>query len=405
MRISSIPPTRVDRLFLDRLAELKDLQYLAVPMRTAPHLTDVSALRAIRRYMHQAGPFDLIHGHSSKGGALARLATVGTRIPAFYTPHGLVTMDPNLALWKWLFYLSVEFGLSRQTARIIAVSPEEFRSAVQSGFGRNRVIMVPNGVRPGELTPRATARQVLEVDEDTVVIGFVGRLVEQKAPDVLVRAFAAAAAANPNVRLAMIGGGPLDESLRNLARDLKLTDKIIWLGERDARGVMAGFDLFALASRKEGLPYVVLEAMAAGLPVVATTTSGVEILVEPGVNGSVVRNRRRRGVGRNAMVELTADAKRRASFGQASKEMAGAVYRGPDDRPNPGSLTFAVEGVARAITPTQNADILEACPPALAARAQRLAAAAPRPPSSSAAAPTRCPSRATWGGWVLRSLR
>jgi glycosyltransferase involved in cell wall biosynthesis len=314
-------PTRVDRLFLNRLAQLPKLRHIAVPMRTAPHPSDLAALQAIRRYMHRAGPFDLIHGHSSKGGALARLATVGTRIPAFYTPHGLVTMDPQLARWKWLFYLSVELGLSFQTARIIAVSPEELRSAVQSGFGRERVIMVPNGVRPGELTPRAHARLVLEVDGNTVVIGFVGRLVEQKAPDVLVRAFAAAVGANQNVRLAMIGGGPLDESLRVLARDLKLTDKIIWLGERDARGVMAGFDIFALASRKEGLPYVVLEAMTAGLPVVATTTSGVEILVTPGVNGSVVATDDVAALG-TSLAELTSDAKRRASYGQASRKMA-----------------------------------------------------------------------------------
>src|SRR3954453_530878 len=75
---------------------------------------------------------------------------------------------------------------------------------------------------------------------------------------------------------------------RDLAPSLRVAVGVHWLGERDARGVLAGFDLFALSSRKEGLPYVVLEAMAAGLPVVATASAGVEILVEPGVNGEVV---------------------------------------------------------------------------------------------------------------------
>src|SRR5207237_6704923 len=100
--------------------------------------------------------------------------------------------------------------------------------------------------------------------------------------------FAAAAKVNPHVRLAMVGDGPLNADLRQQGQRLGIADKIIWLGERDARGVLAGFDVFALSSRKEGLPYVVLEAMAAGLPVVATASSGVEILVEPDVNGTVV---------------------------------------------------------------------------------------------------------------------
>jgi glycosyltransferase involved in cell wall biosynthesis len=77
-------------------------------------------------------------------------------------------------------------------------------------------------------------------------------------------------------------------SLKTQAKALGITEKMIWLGERDAREVFSGFDLFALASRKEGLPYVVLEAMSAGLPVIATFSSGVEILVDQDVNGIVV---------------------------------------------------------------------------------------------------------------------
>src|SRR5207237_2015544 len=100
--------------------------------------------------------------------------------------------------------------------------------------------------------------------------------------------FAAAAKVNPHVRLAMVGDGPLNADLRQQGQRLGIADKIIWLGERDARGVLAGFDVFALSSRKEGLPYVVLEAMAAGLPVVATSSAGVEILVDPEENGMVV---------------------------------------------------------------------------------------------------------------------
>lgn len=276
---------RIDARFRDRLAELKNLPSLALPMRTTPHPADFGVVKTVRRYLKQHGPFDIVHGHSSKGGAIARLAALGTGAAAFYTLHGLIMMDPGLSRLKRSLYLAIELGLSLRTAKIIAVSPEEARAAVRIGLGKSRVVTVPNGVGPAQLTPRVEARRELALAEDAVAIGFIGRLVDQKAPHVLVEAFAATVAVVPAARLVMVGSGPLMEPLRELSRTLKVSDKIIWLGERDARQVLAAFDIFALSSRKEGLPYVVLEAMAAGLPIVATVASGVEILIDPGVNG------------------------------------------------------------------------------------------------------------------------
>lgn len=337
---------RLDAMFAGRLAELPAVRAVALPMRTAPHPADLGAVLAIRRHLRTFGPFDAVHGHSSKGGALARLAAVGTGVPAYYTLHGLIMMDPMLARWKRLVYLGVERALAHRTRRIIAVSPEEARAAAGVGLGGHRIALVPNGVGPADVAPRADARRAIgaagggTVAADDVVVGFVGRLVEQKAPDVLLRAFAAAAAAAPRVRLAMVGDGPLGPGLRALADDLNIAGRVAWLGERDAREVMGGFDLFALASRKEGLPYVVLEAMAAGLPVVATASAGVEILIDPGVNGMVVRRDDAAGFGA-ALAGLALDPGRRAAFGRASADLASrftidamvdrtlAAYRGP----------------------------------------------------------------------------
>lgn len=279
---------RLDRLFAERLSELVGVQHIALPIRTSPHPSDVKVVRTVRRYMREHGPFDVVHGHSSKGGAIARLAAIGTKASAFYTLHGLIMMDPLLPRWKWLMYLSIELGLAVPTARIVAVSPEEQRAAVRLGFGKSRVVLIPNGVARLKLAPRDVARKAIGFADDAVVIGFVGRLVEQKAPEVLIEAFASTAKACPRARLALVGSGPLEGDMRKLATKLGVGDKITWLGERDARGVLAGFDLFALSSRKEGLPYVVLEAMAAGLPVVVTASAGSEILVVPGLNGEVV---------------------------------------------------------------------------------------------------------------------
>jgi glycosyltransferase involved in cell wall biosynthesis len=310
---------RVDDLFLDRLAELKGVRHLALRMRISPHPSDVGVVRAVRRYMRHFGPFDVSHGHSSKGGAIARLAAYGKKVAAFYTLHGLIMMDPLLARWKWLLYYSIERGLALRTSRIIAVSPEEERAALKLGFGQTRLVTIPNGIGNLKLTPRAEARKTMGVTDDAIVIGFVGRLVDQKAPEALIEAFAAASRVSPQARLAIVGSGPLEKAMRDLVDRLDMNDKVIFLGARDARGVLAGFDLFAIASRKEGLPYVVLEAMVAGLPVVATSTSGVEILVIPESNGIVVPPDNIDAFGKG-LIDFVTDPEKLARAARAARE-------------------------------------------------------------------------------------
>ncbi len=312
---------RIDGTFLYRLDQFKSLPGMSFPIHTGPHPRDWSIVRAIRRYMRDHGPFDAIHGHSSKGGALARLASIGTGVPAFYTIHGLILTDPKMPRLSWTFYWSIELFLSLFTSRIIAVSPEELRAAVQLGYGRSRVTLVPNGIGPTPLTPREQARKDLGLDSEKFVIGFVGRLVDQKAPQVLISAFASVAAAVDNARLALVGSGPLQDALQLQARQLGVAEKILWLGERSASAVMAAFDVFAISSRREGLPYVVLEAMAAGLPIVATASSGIESLVEPQLNGLVVPPDDA-GALANALIALAADPQQVQRFGRLSRQRA-----------------------------------------------------------------------------------
>jgi len=311
---------RLDEIFVRRLEGLGGLRSLALLMRTAPHPSDVAALWRLRRYARRFGPFDIVHGHSSKGGAMARLAALGTPAASLYTIHGLVMMDPLLARWKRLMYLTIERVLSAATSRIIAVAPEELREAVRLGLGKDRLVLIPNGVGPSDLTPRESARRELGLADDQIAIGFVGRLVSAKAPEVLVEAMAEARKSLPKLRLVMVGSGPTQQALHDISRKLGVFESIKWLGHRDAREVMAAFDLLAMPSRKEGLPYVILEAMAAGLPIVATSTAGVEILVEPGVNGLVVPPDRP-GEFAQALISLAGNADRLARFGQASRRM------------------------------------------------------------------------------------
>jgi glycosyltransferase involved in cell wall biosynthesis len=330
---------RIDRLFVKRLTDLPALRRQALPMRTGIHPSDWRVVRAVRRYIRAAGPFDVIHGHSSKGGAVARLAALGSGAPAFYTLHGLITVDPSMSRWKRGIFLGIEWCLGLRTSRIVAVAPEEARAAVRWGLGRSRVVLIPNGIPPSQPTPRGEVRQALDLPAEAIVFGFVGRLVALKATDVLIQAFATIAGPIPQALLVIVGGGPLEASLKELARELGVAERVHWLGERDAAEVFPALDVFAMPSRKEGLPYVVLEAMAGGLPVVATVSAGVEILVESGGNGIVVPTDDVAALSQG-MLLLGTDAALRERYGRASRRRAArftvdamvdrtlAVYRG-----------------------------------------------------------------------------
>ena len=279
---------RVDALFKNGLANIPQLKSHAILMTTNPSLKDFGVVKQVKRYMREHGPFDIIHGHSSKGGAIARLAKMGTKSKAVYTLHGMTVIDPTISRPKRALYWVVENILARFTSRIIAVSPEEARSAVKIGFGKKRVVLAPNGVGNLNFTPREIARQKMQLQPQHIAIGFVGRIVDQKAPHILVECFANTCAKVPNARLVLVGDGPLVQPLKDLGQKLGVLDKMFFCGEIDARTVFTGFDIFAISSRKEGLPYVVLEALAAGKPVVATDSSCVEILIESDVNGYIV---------------------------------------------------------------------------------------------------------------------
>jgi RraA family protein len=314
-------PNRLDRFFRTRLHGIDGLSHAVCPMRRNIEPRDFAAMRWICRYAREWGPFELIHGHSAKGGALARLAGFITRTPVVYTLHGCVLMDPGLSRLKRWLYATIETSLSKVTDRIIAVAPEEQRFLVANGFGPARVDLVPNGIAPIAFPSRSEARRDLGIADDALVVGFVGRLVDQKAPDILLKAFAAASRAVTSGRLLVIGSGPLEESLRALADDLGISDRVIWAGERDATMLLPAFDLFAIASRKEGFPYVTLEALAAGLPIVATAAAGVELTIRDGENGRIVPPGQVDPLAA-ALVDLLSDHRRRSAFGRASRRQA-----------------------------------------------------------------------------------
>jgi len=168
------------------------------------------------------------------------------------------------------------------------------------------------------LPTRSQARHALHLPDDAAVVGFVGRLASQKAPDALVSAFCKISLAHPNALLAIVGDGPLRQPLRRACEQLGLTGRVRWLGERNGQLAMPAFDVFVLPSRYEGLPYVLLEALLAGLPIVATDSAAAGLAVESGVNGHLVPVDDPNALAR-AVFHLLTDRNEREMFGRASR--------------------------------------------------------------------------------------
>jgi glycosyltransferase involved in cell wall biosynthesis len=164
---------------------------------------------------------------------------------------------------------------------VVAVSRPLAESLAASGVRRDRIHLVPNAyietVRPMD---RTAARRELGVPDDPFIVGWVGRLSREKGGDVLVEAVARLS--DVALKVSVFGDGPELEPLRIRAAALGLNERITWHGVvHEAASFFRAFDVFVLSSRTEGSPIVLFEAMAAGVPIIATQVGGVPDVVSP----------------------------------------------------------------------------------------------------------------------------
>jgi glycosyltransferase involved in cell wall biosynthesis len=182
------------------------------------------------------------------------------------------------------------------------------------------IAVIPPGLAPdqfADLGSRAAALAKLGIPIDAFVVGTIGRLAQQKRHDVLIRAVASIA--NPRLHLVVVGSGELEEETRLLAQDA-LGDRATMAGHRtDAISLLAGFDVFALSSDYEGLPFALLEAMAASRAIVTTDVQGSGEAVRDGREGLLVP-RRDSGAMAAAIVRLSENRELADRLAKAARE-------------------------------------------------------------------------------------
>lgn len=234
----------------------------------------LSELREIRSVLRQLGA-DIVHTHGYRADTLGYLAARTHGIGTVSTVHGFTRGGGINALYEWL-----QRRVLRQFDAVIAVSAPLASELAHSGIASAKVATVPNVVTVdlSRVMERHAAREALGLDVGAVVVGWVGRLSHEKAPDLAVEAVATLG--DPNVLLALIGDGPMRESLAAQATSRGMEARVRLLGARaEAVRYLRAFDLLLLSSRTEGTPVILLEAALAGMPIVASSVGGVPDLV------------------------------------------------------------------------------------------------------------------------------
>ncbi len=279
--------------------------------RTPPQPANALAVRRLHHLLRYLSP-TVVHGHSSVGGALGRMAAKLGGHPAVYTPNGLATS--GLALLA-------ERALGPLTDRLVAVSASEANVAVgELSLPPARVAIIANGI---DLDPPAAAtvdlRQRVGIAAGTPLVGTVARLVDQKAPVEFVRTCAAVARVRPEVHFLLIGMGPLQTAVDAAVAAHGLGSRFHQIDHlADAADALGQLDVFVLPSRFEGAPYTPLEAMRAGVPVVLSDVVGNHDAVEHGLSGYLRRFGDSDAMGGDVL-SLLGDPARRARVTSAAK--------------------------------------------------------------------------------------
>ena len=296
-----------------------ELDRLGVPyaqVRCGPDVDPrlaVGVTRAVRRQRP-----DLLHSHLVHADVYGTLASIATRTPIVSSRHN----DDRYLLGPFRY---VDRTLARRTRRIVAISDAVRRFLERAGLPRQKLVTIRYGLDELPSAPSERAPAESGVPAEAPLLLAIGRLTAQKDHATLLRAFARVREAHPEAILAILGIGPLEAETRALAGRLGLDGSLVLPGRLEIRDWLERADVFAHTSRWEGFGMVLLEAMLASLPVVATRVSAVPEVVADGESGLLVEPGDVEGVAR-ALTTLLDEPQRARELGAAGLRRARSEF-------------------------------------------------------------------------------
>ncbi|MFO0707251.1 MAG: glycosyltransferase [Nitrospira sp.] len=278
-----------------RRLEEKGIRLVLLPSLVRPISlwNDLRALWALVGLLRALRPA-IVHTHTSKAGVLGRLAAWIARVPTVvHTPHGHVFYG-HFGPWKSRVFLTIERMLAPLTTTLIALTGSERADHLERGVGvPERFTVIPSGIDVTRFhRARVDGRRIPEwfgCPDDALVIGSIGWLTDIKGHRVLIDALGLLHREFPRAHVVVVGSGDQYDALRTQAERLGLRERVHLVGHREqVEACLAGMDCFVLPSLNEGMGRALIEAMAAGLPVVASRVGGIPAIVEHDVNGLLV---------------------------------------------------------------------------------------------------------------------
>lgn len=264
--------------------------------RSPLRLNNRKAYQQLKEIM-DAQNYQMIHCHTPTAGVLARLAARTTRrngTKVIYTAHGF-HFCKGASLLNWLIYYPIEKQLSAYTDCLITINNEDYSLATGRGFKAKQIAHV-HGVgintmqyKPVQKIEKWRLRQEEDYRTDDFILFYAAEFNKNKNQQLLIRAIALIKEQVPQLKLLLAGQGSLLEPLRALAAQLGVDSMVHFLGQRDdIAALLPMCDVAVASSLREGLPVNIMEAMACGLPIVATKNRGHSELVSSGVNGFII---------------------------------------------------------------------------------------------------------------------
>ena len=284
---------------------------------------DLRVLKRLREIVLRHD-INLVHAHDHKSDLFAYLLRRWLwrrQLTLLSTAHAWVMLG-----LKGELYRRLDLSLMRRFDHLIAVSHATKGEMVEAGVPANLISVIHNGIDTDAWTRNRVSnflREELKVGQGFPVIGYVGRIMPEKDLETWLCAAALVSQKHPQARFVLVGegkDGTTLEQLKRLAAELGIADRTYFPGYRsDLPPVYSAFDIFALSSRREGLPNSILEAMAMGLPVVTTNVAGAKELVVDGITGFVLPQGDVNGISK-AILTIVGDENLRLRLGQIGRE-------------------------------------------------------------------------------------